>query len=99
MMVTAASQEEAVRIAEEAVRAHQAACATMIPAVHSTYWWEGKVVRDQETMILLKTTAERFPALQETIQRLHSYKVPEIIGIPVIHGLPQYLEWVRKETV
>jgi len=98
VMVTAPNEEEAARIAEQAVQSHHAACATTIPLVHSRYWWEGKLVSDQEAMVLLKTTADRFPALQETIQKMHSYKLPEIIGVPITHGLSQYLEWVRKET-
>jgi periplasmic divalent cation tolerance protein len=98
VMVTAANQEEAARISDQAVRSHQAACATTIPLVHSTYWWEGTLMSDQEVMVLLKTTADKFQALQETIQRIHSYKLPEIIAIPVSHGLPQYLEWVQRET-
>lgn len=98
VMVTAPNQEEADKIADQTVRAHQAACATAIPVVHSTYWWEGKLVKEQETMVLLKTTADKFQALQDTIKKVHSYKVPEIIAIPVKAGLPQYLEWVRRET-
>ena len=98
VMVTAANQEEAAKISDQAVRSRQAACATIIPMVHSTYWWEGKLMSDQESMVLLKTTADKFQALQETIQRMHSYKVPEIIAIPVANGLPQYLEWVQRET-
>jgi periplasmic divalent cation tolerance protein len=70
----------------------------MVPMVYSTYWWEGKLVKEHETMVLLKTTAEKFPKLRETIQNMHPYKVPEIIAIPVNDGLPQYLEWVRSET-
>jgi periplasmic divalent cation tolerance protein len=49
-------------------------------------------------MVLLKTTVDRFQALQETIKKMHSYKVPEIIALPVMAGFPQYLEWVRSET-
>jgi len=98
VMVTVPNQEEADKIADQAVRSHQAACATTIPLVHSTYWWEGKLVKEQETMVILKTTVERFQALQETIKKMHSYKVPEIIALPVMAGLPQYLEWVRGET-
>ena len=98
VMVTAPNQEEAERIADQAVRSHQAVCVTTIPLVHSTYWWEGKLVKEQETMVLLKTTVEKFQALQETIKKIHSYKVPEIIALPVMAGLPQYLEWVRDET-
>ena len=98
VMVTAANQEEAARISDKAVRSRQAACATTIPVVHSTYWWEGKLMSDQEAMVLLKSTADKFQALQETIQKIHSYQVPEIIAIPVALGLPQYLEWVHRET-
>ena len=97
MMVTASNEEEAARISDQAVRSRQAACATTIPTVHSIYWWEGKLMSDQEVMILLKTTADKFQALQETIQKIHSYKVPEIIAIPVAKGFPQYLEWVQRE--
>lgn len=99
VMVTAPNEEEANRIADQSVQSRQAACATTIPLVYSTYWWEGKLVREHETMVFLKTTAEKFPSLRETIKNMHSYKVPEIIAIPVHDGLPQYLEWVRSETV
>ncbi|MBM4126493.1 MAG: divalent-cation tolerance protein CutA [Nitrospira sp.] len=98
VMVTAPNQEEAARIADQAVRSRHAACATTIPAARSTYWWEGQVVSEQETVLLMKTTADRFPLLQDTIRKVHSYKVPEIIALPVTDGLPQYLEWVRTET-
>ena len=98
VMVTAANHDEAARISDQAVRSREAACATTIPLVHSTYWWEGKLMSDQEAMVLLKTTVDKFQALQETIQKVHSYKVPEIIAIPVAKGLPQYLEWVHRET-
>ena len=98
VMVTASNQEEAARIADQSVQSRQAACATTVPMVYSTYWWEGKVVREQEAMVFLKTTAEKYPMLRETIQRIHSYKVPEILAMPVADGLTQYLEWVREET-
>jgi periplasmic divalent cation tolerance protein len=98
VMVTAPNQEEAARIADQAVRSRHAACATVIPLARSTYWWEGQVVSEQEAVLFMKTTADRFPLLQDTIQKGHSYKVPEIIALPVSIGLPQYLEWVRRET-
>ena len=98
VIVTAANQEEAAKISQRAVKTRQAACATTIPTVCSTYWWEGELITDQECIVLLKTTADKFEALQETIRTMHSYEVPEIIAIPVSHGLPQYIEWVMKET-
>ena len=98
VMVTTASQDEAVKIAEEVVRSRLAACASMIPAVRSTYWWEGKMINDQESLLLIKTTSDKFNSLEETIRKIHSYKVPEIIAIPVSTGFPPYLEWVLQET-
>jgi periplasmic divalent cation tolerance protein len=98
VMVTAASQDEAGKIAEEVVRSRLAACVSTIPTVHSTYWWEGKVMSDQESLLLIKTTSDKFNSLEETIRKIHSYKVPEIIGIPLSNGSPPYLEWVHRET-
>jgi periplasmic divalent cation tolerance protein len=98
VFVTAANPEEAAKISESAVGSHQAACATTIQNVHSLYWWEGKLMKDQESIVLLKTTTDRFEALQETIKAMHSYEVPEIIAVPVVKGLPQYLAWVEAET-
>jgi periplasmic divalent cation tolerance protein len=98
VFVTAANPEEAAKISESAVKSRQAACATTFPVVRSVYWWEGKLLNDQESVVMLKTTSERFEALQKTIRAVHSYKVPEIIAVPVTNGLPQYLEWVQAET-
>lgn len=98
VMVTAPNHEEAAKIADHAVRSRHAACATTIPMAQSTYWWEGQVVKEQEAVLFMKTTADKFPLLQDTIRKVHSYKVPEIIALPVSTGLPQYLEWVRTET-
>jgi len=98
VLVTAPNQEEAAKIADHAVRSRHAACATMIPMAQSIYWWEGQVVSEQETVLFMKTTIDRFPLLQDTIRKVHSYKIPEIIALPVSTGLPQYLEWVRREA-
>lgn len=98
VFVTAANLEEAAKISESAVKSRQAACATTFPVVHSVYWWKEKVVNDQESVVMLKTTTEKFEGLQEMIKSLHSYTTPEIVAVPVTHGLPQYLEWVVHET-
>jgi periplasmic divalent cation tolerance protein len=98
VMVTAASQDEAVKIADEVVGSRLAACASTIPTVRSTYWWEGKMMNDQESLLLIKTTSDKFSSLEETIRKIHSYKLPEIIAIPVSNGFPPYLEWIMLET-
>lgn len=98
VLVTAATEEEAAKISEVAVKSHYAACATTIPAVRSVYWWQGKLMNEQESIVLLKTTVDRFEHLQQAIRSVHSYQVPEIIAVPVAHGFSPYLEWVRHET-
>ncbi|MBS0149321.1 MAG: divalent-cation tolerance protein CutA [Nitrospira sp.] len=98
VMVSAANQEEAGKIADLVVKSRLAACASTIPTVQSTYWWEGKIVNDQETLIFMKTTSDKVLPLQETILKVHSYKVPEIIAISVTHGFQPYLDWVRNEV-
>jgi periplasmic divalent cation tolerance protein len=97
-MVTAANQDEAVKIADQVVGARLAACVSVIPAVRSTYWWEEKMMNDEESLLLIKTTSDKFNSLEEAIRKIHSYKIPEIIAIPVSHGFLPYLEWVRRET-
>lgn len=98
VMVTAANQDEAVKIADHVVRARLAACASTISTVCSTYWWEGKLMNEEESLLLIKTTSDKFNSLEETIRKIHSYKVPEIIAIQVSKGFPPYLEWVLRET-
>ena len=98
VMVTTASQDEAAKIADQVVQSRLAACASMIPTVRSTYWWEGKLMNDQESLLLIKTTSDKFSSLEAMIRNIHSYKVPEIIAIPVSHGFSPYLDWVHRET-
>lgn len=98
VMVTAPNQEEADRLAKRVVQDRLAACATTVVGAESTYWWEGKLVKEREVLLLLKTTVDKFSSLQQAIQQIHPYKVPEIIALPIKNGLPQYLEWVKQET-
>lgn len=98
VFVTASTLDEAQRLSKAAVEARVAACATILPVAQSTYWWEGKIVNEEESLVLIKTTADRYQALENLIRGAHSYKTPEILALPVSQGLTQYLEWVRAET-
>ena len=82
------------RIGLQLVEEHCAACANVLPAVESIYWWEGKVENANETLVLFKTSADRYNALETTLRQLHPYEVPEIISFRVEQGLPEYLHWV-----
>ena len=98
ILVTAANQEEAVKIGEGVVNAKLAACANIIPEVQSIYRWKGKVVKAQEVLLILKSTRDRYSALEKTIKAMHTYGTPEIVALPVKEGLARYLGWVRSET-
>ncbi len=88
--------ETARRISRQLVEERCAACANLLPAVDSIYWWEGKVESGNETLVFFKTSAARYEALETTLRQLHPYEVPEIIALPLAAGLPEYLEWVAK---
>jgi periplasmic divalent cation tolerance protein len=84
------------RIGRQLVEEHCAACANILGQVESIYWWEKKVESANEMLVLFKTTADRYAALEATLKQLHPYEVPEIIALPVATGLPVYLDWVTK---
>ena len=90
--------EVADRIARTLVEQKLAACVNRMPAVDSVYRWQGAVERAVEVPLLIKSTRERLPEVQEAIRALHPYEVPEILAIPVVAGLPAYLRWVVDET-
>jgi periplasmic divalent cation tolerance protein len=94
VFVTCASKGEAENIARAVVEEHLAACVNVLPGVRSCYVWDGKVNWSEEVLLLIKTTDARFLALQSRIRELHSYDVPEIVGVPIEVGFEKYLQWV-----
>jgi periplasmic divalent cation tolerance protein len=75
-----------------------AACANVLAPVRSVYRWQGRIEEANEVPLLIKTTDERYAALEQAIASLHPYEVPEIIALPVESGLAAYLEWVALQT-
>ena len=86
--------ETARRIARQLVTENFAACANIVPAIESIYRWQGKIEQGNETLVLFKIAAARYPAFQEKLKSLHPYDVPEIIACPVDKALPEYSRWV-----
>jgi len=86
--------ETANRIAHALIAEKFAACANIIPAVHSIYRWKDKIETAGEVMVFFKTTSNRRAAFQEKLRSLHPYEVPEIIFVSVDTGLSDYLRWV-----
>ena len=88
----------AEHIATALVEEHLAACVNRIPGIASTYRWQGKLCRDSEQLLLIKTTRERFEALRERIVALHPYELPEVIAVDIAAGSAPYLDWIEAET-
>jgi periplasmic divalent cation tolerance protein len=88
----------AERLADLLVGQRLAACVNILAPCRSVYRWEGEVQHDEEHPVLIKTTAERYPALESALRSGHPYELPEIIAVPIERGLPAYLDWVAAET-
>lgn len=98
VLMSAPDAGVAEALAETVVRERLAACASFVPGMTSLFWWEGRVQRADEVLVLMKTGAERVDALIARAAELHPYDVPELLALPVEAGLPAYLDWVRAET-
>jgi len=98
VLITAPSREEGERIGESLIRAKLAACVNIIPSIHSIFFWEGKLCKEDEVLLVIKSRKEIFDSLIEHVKKLHSYTVPEIIALPVINGYKDYLQWVKEVT-
>jgi periplasmic divalent cation tolerance protein len=88
----------AERLAGALVEQRVAACVNILAPCKSVYRWKDAVQHDDEHPVLIKTTAERYAALEAAIRAVHPYELPEIIAVPVERGLPAYLAWVEAET-
>lgn len=98
VFVTTPNNEEAARIADALVSERLAACVNIVPAIESVYRWEGKVTRDREALMIIKTTDERYAELEPRVKELHSYSTPEVIALRIERGSDDYLEWLRDST-
>lgn len=90
--------EAAVALARTVVERRLAACVNVLGECTSVYRWQGKIEEAAEVPVLIKTSADAYPALERSLRELHPYELPEIVAVPLAHGLPDYLGWVLAET-
>ena len=98
VLTNAPDQAAAEALAAALVAERLAACVNILAPCRSIYRWQGAVETAEEVPLLIKTTPERYPALERAIRAGHPYDTPEIIALPVTAGLPAYLAWVAAET-
>ena len=96
VLMTAASAEEATRIAELLVNKKLAACVQILPDLQSVYVWKGEVQREKEVLLLAKTIRANFAELEREVRAIHSYETPEIIALPIVEGSEPYLKWLTS---
>ncbi|MFL6194189.1 MAG: divalent-cation tolerance protein CutA [Thermoanaerobaculia bacterium] len=94
VVTTVGTEEQAYTIAREIVARRQAACVNILPGVRSIYRWKGKICKDGELLLIIKTMEGEFEAVAATIRELHSYELPEILSFNVTHGEKGFLEWI-----
>ena len=98
VLVTAPNEDEARHIANALVEERLAACVNIVGAIESVYRWEGQVTTDRETLLIIKTTDERYEDLEQQVRKLHSYSTPEVIAVKIERGSSGYLSWLRDSV-
>ena len=98
MLTNLPDRAAADRLADSLIGQRLAACINILAPCRSVYRWKGAVQHDEEYPMLIKTTSERYPALEQAIRAGHPYELPEIIAVPIERGLAAYLDWVIAET-
>lgn len=96
--ITVGKKEEAEKIGGELVSSRLAACVNIIDKMESFYWWEGKVQKDHEVVLIAKTKEILVSSLIEKVKSLHSYSCPCIVSLPISDGHQPFLDWIDKET-
>lgn len=99
VLVTAPDLKTARRLAQAALQARLVACANLVPKIESHYWWQGKLEKSAEVLLLLKTTKAKLAALEKLLLKEHPYDTPEFVVLPLAGGTERYLEWLEASVM
>jgi periplasmic divalent cation tolerance protein len=98
IFTTCGSEETALTIAAAVVDQGFAACVNILPSIKSYYYYKGGTHLDEEVMLMIKTSRERYDAVAQVITELHTYEIPEILMIPVEACSDSFLEWIEESV-
>jgi periplasmic divalent cation tolerance protein len=96
VMTTMPDMASAEQLADNLIENSLAACVNILPAMQSIYRWQGKRQQGTEHQLMIKTCADRYKEIEKFIKKHHPYELPEIIGLPIQHGLTDYLSWITE---
>lgn len=96
VVTTVGTEEQANLIGEELVRRRHAACVNIVRIQRSIYRWQGKICRDSEYLLVVKSLDSEYPAVEAAIRELHNYELPEILAFPTVHGEARFISWLRQ---
>jgi len=97
-MVTTGGRDDAERLGEALVVEHLAACCSVVPTVHSIYFWDGQLQREHEALLLIKTLESRAQAVEEYVLSHHEYELPEVLRVTIDGGSSKYLNWLETQV-
>ena len=98
ILVTTGGRDDAERLGEALVVEHLAAGCSVVPTVHSIYYWEGQLQRGHEALLLIKTVESRAQAVQEYVAAHHEYELPEVLQVGIEGGSSRYLNWLETQV-
>ena len=98
VVTSVGTEDQALDVAHALVRSRRAACVNIIPNVHSVYRWKGRVCDDGEMLLIIKTRASNFESVRETIHKVNTYELPEVMGYRVDWASPGFSSWIDKMT-
>lgn len=98
IMTNFPDKKGAVALAEALIDQHLAACVNVLSPCTSIYRWQGTVESVDEIPILIKTLRQHYDRVEQLIKIMHPYELPEVIMVPILNGLPAYLQWIANET-
>jgi periplasmic divalent cation tolerance protein len=95
VFMTVPTKKEARKIVHSLLDKHFIACANIIGPVDSEFWWQGKIDKAKEFLVMMKSDEKLFEKLSKTVKELHSYDIPEILALPIVMGWTKYLDWLN----
>ena len=94
ILTTTGSEQQALTIAEELIQQKLAACVNILPTMRSLFRFKGKILDDEENLLIIKTTSNKYEGVAHVIRQLHTYEVPEIIGFNVDESTANVRDWI-----